>query len=354
MNKIFTISRSIFILILTVSFSSASDILVWQGQYYTGTTFHTGTYAFNFTIYDNLTEGSICYSNATNLTTGNFGEWSTEQKGVNSACNNVSKDYYLNINIQGVDQIPRRRLLAWNYLRKNVDEITTGKLQTVSQILAPIINATQIVSPIVNATQIQVTNLTTLNYGFFNYLGDEVNRITSLVIQNIESQSIHVNEKIITPELNITNNLTINSKIKIGTQDAFGRNQIWNTMTNSILRLGALGPDGDAFSQSSEGIVVYGKNIQGDVMTGQNFSYARVKPKRFGLYHSMDGGYVGYLFLIDLITNEFYVKNISGNKMLNLNMTNGDLSIAGNLTMNSPNGISWNCGVDNIGTFSCS
>ena len=30
----------------------ASDVLVWQGQYFTGTTFNTGTYEFNFTVYD--------------------------------------------------------------------------------------------------------------------------------------------------------------------------------------------------------------------------------------------------------------------------------------------------------------
>lgn len=30
----------------------ASDVLVWQGQYFTGTTFNTGAYNFNFTVYD--------------------------------------------------------------------------------------------------------------------------------------------------------------------------------------------------------------------------------------------------------------------------------------------------------------
>ena len=30
----------------------ASDVLVWQGQYFTGTTFNTGTFEFNFTVYD--------------------------------------------------------------------------------------------------------------------------------------------------------------------------------------------------------------------------------------------------------------------------------------------------------------
>ena len=100
-----TTSKSVYILISCIiifsSLVSALDVLVWQGQYYTGTTFNTGTYNFNFSVYDALTGGDICYSNTTTLTTGNFGEWKTEQIGVNSACNNVSKDYYLNINIYG-------------------------------------------------------------------------------------------------------------------------------------------------------------------------------------------------------------------------------------------------------------
>ena len=73
--------------------------------------------------------GGACYSNVTTLTTGNFGEWKTEQIGVNSVCNNVSKDYYLNINVNGIDQSPRRRLVIWNFLRKNVDETTISSIE---------------------------------------------------------------------------------------------------------------------------------------------------------------------------------------------------------------------------------
>lgn len=126
MGKIFLILMGMFI--LTINVISASDVLVWQGQYYTGTTFNKGIYEFNFSIYDALIGGNICYSNTTTLITGNWGEWSTEQNNVSSSCSNVSKDYYLNININGIDQIPRKRLMIWNYLRKNVDEVSTGDL----------------------------------------------------------------------------------------------------------------------------------------------------------------------------------------------------------------------------------
>ncbi len=128
MNKMFLIPMGMLISILAANIVSASDVLVWQGQYFTGTTFNTGTYEFNFSVYDAPNGGNICYSNATNLTTGNFGEWITEQIGVSSACNNASKDYYLNINIGGADQTPRRRLNIFNFLRKDVDEATAGDL----------------------------------------------------------------------------------------------------------------------------------------------------------------------------------------------------------------------------------
>ena len=45
---------SVFFLLPSVL---ASDIAVWQGQYFTGTTFNTGTYDFNFTVYDALIGG---------------------------------------------------------------------------------------------------------------------------------------------------------------------------------------------------------------------------------------------------------------------------------------------------------
>jgi hypothetical protein len=148
---------NIFIFIFSINFISASDVLVWQGQYYTGTTFNTGTYEFNFSVYDNLTAGNICYSNITNLTTGNFGEWVTEQFGAGYNCRNSSKDYFLNINILGIDQTPRRRLTSWSFLRNDIDEITIPSLKANLQIIAPIINATHVV-----ATELNITNNTNI------------------------------------------------------------------------------------------------------------------------------------------------------------------------------------------------
>ncbi len=110
----------IFILFfLVLTFVSAEDIIVWQGQYYTGTTFHQGTYEFNFSVYDYKINGNICFSNTTTLTTGNFGKWKTEQYGVGSACNDDSKDYYLEIKINNEIQDGRRLLKSFSYLRQD-------------------------------------------------------------------------------------------------------------------------------------------------------------------------------------------------------------------------------------------
>ena len=122
-----TISKSIYILassiILFSSLVSALDVSVWQGQYYTGTTFNTGTYEFNFSVYDASIGGDICYSNTTNLTTGSFGEWKTEQIGVGYDCSNSNSDYWLSIDIGGSEQGPRRLLNSFKNLRKDTSTL---------------------------------------------------------------------------------------------------------------------------------------------------------------------------------------------------------------------------------------
>ena len=179
----------ILFLISSISFVLASDVLVWQGQYYTGTTFNTGTYEFNFSVYDAEMGGEMCYSNTSTLTTGNFGEWRSEQFGVSAACNNASKDYYLNININGVDEtIPRRRVVVWNFLRKDVNEITTGKLETNIQFITPVINTSQILTSndelIIGSSMItqQVNTSGTARYSFQNVnSGNTSNTLFSVV-----------------------------------------------------------------------------------------------------------------------------------------------------------------------------
>lgn len=99
--------------------SASGNLSFWQGQYYTGTTFHQGNFDFNFSVYDAHSGGNICYTNITKITTGAFGEWKTEQYGVGEACDNSSIDYFLEIKINNETQGDRRILTVWNYLRKD-------------------------------------------------------------------------------------------------------------------------------------------------------------------------------------------------------------------------------------------
>jgi len=66
----------------------------------------------------------LCYQNTTTLTTGNFGEWKTEQTGVGYNCSNSNADYWLNININGVEQSPRRLLNSFKSLRRDTSALT--------------------------------------------------------------------------------------------------------------------------------------------------------------------------------------------------------------------------------------
>jgi CRISPR/Cas system CMR subunit Cmr4 (Cas7 group RAMP superfamily)/cytoskeletal protein CcmA (bactofilin family) len=124
MNKVVILLAS---LLLCMSGVLASSVSVWQGQYYTGTTFNTGTYTFNFTVYDAETGGSACFTNTTSLTTGNWGQWRIEQSPWDS-CDNASKEYFLNVNIAGTDQVPRRRLTVSDFLRRDVSSVQEGNL----------------------------------------------------------------------------------------------------------------------------------------------------------------------------------------------------------------------------------
>ncbi|HLC76976.1 MAG TPA: hypothetical protein VJH04_02110 [archaeon] len=106
----------------------------------------------------------MCYSNVTFLTTGNFGEWKTEQSGVSAACNNASKDYFLEIGINNVTQGDRRRLTSFSFIRKDVNETSKGALLQVKLIQPVIINTTNynstFITPIIANTTIIGNSLT--------------------------------------------------------------------------------------------------------------------------------------------------------------------------------------------------
>jgi len=117
--------------------------------------------------------------------------------------------------------------------------------------------------------------------------------------------------------------------IILGTSDAYGRKQIWNKLTNSIIRLGALQQDGDPEpNMSSEGLVIYGKNLQNDVMYQSNWSYVRLKPNRIGLYNSKLGGYVGYIVKMDTTEDTWYFTDNNGNKTIKFIRSEGKIILS--------------------------
>ncbi len=121
-------------LFLIGSVLAVSDIAVFQGQYFENNEFQEGTYNFSFDIYDDETAGTSCFSDSKTLTTGFWGQWRTELTGISAACNDTTKDYFMEIAIENSTQTPRRRLTHFNYLRKDVDDSTTGDL-TISNVL---------------------------------------------------------------------------------------------------------------------------------------------------------------------------------------------------------------------------
>jgi len=129
--KLFLILAGIF---LISSVYAVSDTAVFQGQYYKGTEFQQGTYEFKFDIYTGEIFGDLVYSDTQNLTTGTWGQWRVELDGISAACNDTTKDYFVEITIDNSIQTPRRRLTHFTYLRKNVDETTIGNL-TIGGIL---------------------------------------------------------------------------------------------------------------------------------------------------------------------------------------------------------------------------
>jgi len=116
------------IMLFAVGTSQAKlDLSTWQGQWFQNGTLQSNTTGnFDFNIYNNESGGTLCYSNNTNLTTGEFGQWYVQLENVSSSCTNAESSYWVEIKIDGLIQPPRRLLSYFNFLRKDVNETTTG------------------------------------------------------------------------------------------------------------------------------------------------------------------------------------------------------------------------------------
>jgi len=123
-----------FGIFLVGSVCAVSDVAVFQGQYYLEDEFQQGTFTFEFDVYDDEVAGNLVDSKVFNVTTGTWGQWKVEYEDLSEVCNDTTKDYFLEITIDNSTQTPRRRLTHFNYLRKDVDDSTTGDL-TISSVL---------------------------------------------------------------------------------------------------------------------------------------------------------------------------------------------------------------------------
>ncbi len=242
---IFLVLIAIIVLVCPLPILAMSDVQVWQGQYYTGSSFNTGTYNFNFTVYDSEIGGNICYSNTTDLKTGTWGQWKTTQYKVSSSCSDTSNDYYLQIDIDNETQTDvngdsRRELTLFNLIRKDIDETTTSNI-TLKNLTSDNVYGKTTYSGGINLTnyaynmsdgsynesyvkqqesrQVNITNhlnISSLNVSSYGNFGGNLSlaqKITFLLGGVIEelidwfsfSKSIHIDQN-----LNVTGNITGN------------------------------------------------------------------------------------------------------------------------------------------------
>ncbi len=117
MNRKFLIS---FIgIILCLNFSLAEDVSVYRGQYYNDGKFLKGTFNFDFSVYDSREGGNLVYNESRIITTGDFGEWYVELKGIGQNARDANKSYYMEISVDGVIQGKRRLLTQFDFVRKD-------------------------------------------------------------------------------------------------------------------------------------------------------------------------------------------------------------------------------------------
>ncbi|MDD5071894.1 MAG: hypothetical protein PHQ42_04135 [Patescibacteria group bacterium] len=127
---------------------------------------------------------------------------------------------------------------------------------------------------------------------------------------------------------------TFKSYIELGTTDTNSRNQIWNYMPSSVLRLGAWSSDGDTGKNvASEGVVIYGKNTNGDDMDNGMGGYARIKHDRFGLYNQKIASLDNYYFRVD--PTSLYLRKDDAVKSFEVARATGNLMTLGTIGIGS-------------------
>lgn len=158
---------------------------------------------------------------------------------------------------------------------------------------------------------------TTINTEIANRLTGDTNLDNSKVPYVGATNNVDVGTHTINANI-----ITSSGNFNIGSLDTFGNRQVWfqgDSINNSKLRLGSSRADGDAINIPTQGIVAYGANTYGefpDAITSK-YAYLRLKHNRVGLFNS-NLAYTGYLFKVETLTDEFYLKTDSGTMVLSI------------------------------------
>lgn len=289
--------------------SASSDVQVWTGSYTSATAYKYGTYSFNFTIYDDSIAGEVCYNNITSLSTGYLGQWNTEQYNVLASCSNQSKNYFLNIRIDGVDQPPRRRLTL-------IGNWTTHELKNFYEpfwindtILSQAINLSLItrINTASNNLQSNISAVNSSSIAYTNLINNSLASWISTIYQTITNVN--------TASSNLQNNITnINYSLD---------NKINTKLDSSDQRYN---------------------------FTNKNVTLENINPQttnEFSIGSSILRWLIGYFINLDVSNNMSISNNLTVGKNIDANSINttnsaqfgGNLIVAGNMSIKRPYGM---------------
>jgi len=287
---LFSLMFILSLMTLSSQGESRTDVLVWQGNFFIGSTIQNGSFEFNFTIFDAAAGGDVYYTNLTNLTTGFFGEWRTEQHGVSALLNDSAKDFFLEIRIDNDIQPPRRRITLFNFLRADVNDTMTQNF-TIDGVLdvggtnSTFINIVSFLSDIYILGQLVcLADTTNCPAGFTDT--NETLRFNNLTVFDCPSgqvvQGVHTNGTVacvadansgntnfFDQNLNKTDNATF---INVTVTGFFGGN---GTFINSIDCSNIVGADADFCVDANDGGGNHDGNVSsicadGEVLLGED------------------------------------------------------------------------------------
>jgi hypothetical protein len=252
------------------------------------------------------------------------------QIDINDTSNTIYHTLYGNINLFNINS---GTIAPNSYLGLNISGyVVKSDIPTLTVALNGVLTTANTYIPFSNGTNLiedttfkYVVGTKTLNVG---YLG--INGTNNIITSNSSVSGEF------SPLTLATGNTTRTYNFEIGTEN-ISRPQLWFKAFNptagignrgSIFRLGSLAQDGDPTTYETEGAVFYGLHTDGATMDTTNWSYARIKPTRLGLLNSASG-VQNYLFRVDTIADEFYLKQNGGTKVFEFTRATEILNLGG-------------------------